>query len=68
MPNHVTNIVKINAVPERVNEILTSIQNDETGIGSIDFSKLRPMPESLDIESSSTTDDCIKLYLTSINC
>jgi len=67
MPNHVTNIVKINAVPERVNEILASIQNDETGIGSIDFNKLLPMPESLDIESGSTTNDCINLYLTSIN-
>jgi len=67
MPNHVSNIIVINAEPNRIKEILEAIQNDEEGIGSIDFSKLRPMPESLNIESGSMTKNCIHLYLTAIN-
>lgn len=68
MPNHVTNIITINAKPERVKEILCAIQEDEAGVGSIDFNKLRPMPKSIeDVEVSSDTDKIIELYLTYIN-
>ena len=35
------------------------------GIGTIDFNKITPMPENLNIECGSNTDDGINLYLTS---
>lgn len=67
MPNHVVNILLINADSETSSNILENIKNNEIGIGSFDFNKLIPMPKSLDIESSSTTDKCIELYLTAIH-
>lgn len=67
MPNHVRNIIRFDAGPEQIKKILEAIQDDESGLGSIDFNKLDPMPESLMIEKSSSTDHCVELYLTSIN-
>lgn len=67
MPNHVKNILHINADEETRSRIWHEIQDDEIGIGSIDFNKLIPMPKELHIESSSMTDQGIELYLTSIN-
>lgn len=68
MPNHVTNIIEIKAEPSRIKDILAAIQDDEKGIGSIDFNKLRPMPKSIeDVEVGDTTDRAINLYLTYIN-
>ena len=51
MPNHVTNRLTIHAEGKRLEEILDAIKSDEAGRGSIDFNKLIPMPESLNIES-----------------
>ena len=54
-------------------EILSAIcyddssEAEQTGIGTIDFNKITPMPPSLDIESGSSTDRGINLYLTSVN-
>ena len=62
MPNHIKNIISITAKLDRVNAILSEIQNDERGIGSLDFNKLIPMPESLNIESGSRTNKGIALY------
>ncbi len=62
MPNHVKNVIRISAEPERISEILQEIQNDEIGIGSLDFNKLIPMPESLNIESSTRTEKGLKLF------
>ena len=73
MPNHVQNIVNFNCPPERIKEILTGIQADDPeeqeyiGLGTIDFQKIIPMPESLLIESGSRTTEGVNLYLTSIN-
>lgn len=67
MPNHVTNRLTINAEGERLGEILAAVQNDEYGEGSIDFGKIIPMPESLNIESGSDTLNGINLYLTALN-
>ncbi|MHB1454220.1 MAG: DUF3846 domain-containing protein [Saccharofermentanales bacterium] len=48
MPNHVTNIITFRNIPQtRIDEILEEIQNDEYGIGSIDFNKIKPMPEHI---------------------
>lgn len=73
MPNHVKNIVKFNCDNEKLLEILLKIQydnngeNQEYGLGTIDFNKIIPMPESLKIEKGSRTDDAIELYMTAVN-
>ena len=62
MPNHITNILTIQADENKVHSILESIKSDEYGIGSIDFNKLIPMPESLNIEAGSRTNRGLKIY------
>ena len=62
MPNHVTNTIRIHANPERIQEILKDIQNDEAGIGSLDFNKLIFKPKSLNIEAGSRTQKGSELY------
>lgn len=47
MPNHITNKVKIFAEEKQIRKILKAIQNDEYGIGSIDFDKIIPMPDNI---------------------
>ena len=53
MPNWVANKLKIEADEALVNEILDAIKKDEGGRGTIDFNKLIPMPEALNITSGS---------------
>ena len=73
MPNHVINRLEFDCPEERLKEILSAIcyddssEAEQTGIGTIDFNKITPMPLSLDIESGSSTDRGINLYLTSVN-
>ena len=62
MPNHVRNIIVIEAEKEKITEILNAIKNDEKGIGSIDFNKLIPMPESLNIECGSNTRKGFEMF------
>ncbi len=67
MPNHVTNKLEFVGEQERIDEILEAIKNDEAGIGSIDFNKIIPMPESLNITSGSVEHNSINAYLTAVN-
>ena len=73
MPNHVINRLSFDCPEERLRQILSEICYDDsaeaetTGIGTIDFNKITPMPPSLDIEDGSNTNYGINLYLTSIN-
>ena len=73
MPNHVINRLTFDCPEDRLKQILSEIcydnnsDEDQKGIGTIDFNKITPMPESLNIECGSNTDDGINLYLTSIN-
>lgn len=73
MPNHVINRLSFDCSEEDLKEILTAICYDDssevevTGIGTIDFNKITPMPPSLDIEEGSNTNYGINLYLTAIN-
>ncbi len=73
MPNHVINRLEFDCPEERRKEILSAIcyddssESERTGIGTIDFNKIIPMPPSLDIESGSGTVKGINLYLTSVN-
>ncbi len=62
MPNHVTNIIKIEGNPARIKAVFEAIKNDEYGLGSIDFNKLVPMPPELDIEEGSQTKRGLKAY------
>lgn len=62
MPNHVTNWIHVEGPENEVQEFLRKVQNDEYGIGSIDFEKVMPMPASLKIESGSNTDRGLKEY------
>lgn len=61
MPNYVRNEVVFQGKEEEILDMLKAIQNDEIGIGSIDFNKLIPMPESLNIECGSRTDRGVKM-------
>ena len=47
MPNHVTNIIKLNGDRKQIRELLEQIQSDELGLGTIDFEKIIPMPENI---------------------
>lgn len=71
MPNWVANHITIkgeNAV-EVLRSLLTERKDEnEAGCGyDFDFNKIVPRPESLQIDSGSTTDSCVEMYLTSIN-
>lgn len=50
MPNWVKNRMFINGTDEQVEKVLNTILNDE---GNMDFNKIVPMPESLNVEDSS---------------
>ena len=62
MPNHVVNHISLQGDPERIRSMLEAIKSDELGIGSVDFNKIIPMPESLDIEAGSRTDRGLQAY------
>ena len=47
MPNHVTNVVSFSGDKSRISAMLKEIQNDEHGIGSVDFEKILPMPDTV---------------------
>jgi len=52
MPNHIQNIITFDCSEDKLNEILAAIQrdNDESdqfGLGTVDFNKIIPMPESI---------------------
>ena len=67
MPNHITNILKFEGDSEQVHALLDQIKNEELGIGSIDFNKIIPMPESLNIEAGSRTDDALYVCMMALN-
>ena len=63
MPNHITNILRIEASKELTAQIKSDIKSvDEEGeTRHIDFNKILPMPESLMITSGSTTSNGIAI-------
>lgn len=62
MPNYVSNLVEFSGDPVAVQNILIAIKDDRYGLGTVDFNKLIPMPESLSIEAGSRTDKGLKAY------
>lgn len=62
MPNHVINNISLRGDPKKIRLLLETVKSDKIGAGSIDFNKVIPMPESLNIETSSRTDQGLKAY------
>lgn len=58
MPNHVKNVVKMKGITN------LPLFVEENGKKCFDFNKIILMPESLNIESGSMTDECAMYYLT----
>lgn len=64
MPNYITNIVEIHAKGKALKNILTALRRDGDQYGSVDFNKLVPMPESLDLTKGSITDAAVRAYIS----
>ena len=62
MPNHVENRIEYSGDARQIRTMLESIKTDEYGIGTVDFNKIIPMPESLNIEAGSKTNRGLKAY------
>ena len=62
MPNHVMNKIELTGDRDKIHAMLEAIKSDEFGIGTIDFNKIIPMPESLNIEAGSQTERGLKAY------
>ena len=62
MANNITNIVTINADENLVREILTEIKDDEFGMGSIDFNKVIPLSERMNISNTPDAQKALAFY------
>ena len=65
MPNHVTNQIMVqndDASHTKLLELAAFLKPEDGNLGDIDFNKLLPMPEELDIEAGSRGEDGLKLY------
>lgn len=61
MPNHITNRIEFYGEQSNIDKILELIKGEDS---CIDFNKIIPMPESLNIASGSSTDNAIAYYVT----
>ena len=59
MANCITNRLHLSGDQNRIDELLESIKGEES---VIDFNRIIPMPESLNIESGSRTNNGLKAY------
>ena len=57
MSYDVMNALTLEGADAQIEQLLTFIQDDSEGIGSIDFEKIIPMPKELDIETSLSEED-----------
>lgn len=67
MSSNVLNKIKLIGDQSKINELLEAIRCDDGVLGSIDFQKILPMPESLDIEDGSISFWAIKSYLKAVS-
>lgn len=58
MPNHIVNVIEFSSA-EAAKKVVTEAKTSDR---EFDFNTLIPMPESLDIESGSRTDEALILY------
>ena len=69
MPNWVQINLTFSGDKAEIKQMLEAIKNDDIGYGSIDFNKIIPMPEPLNIESGSKSIhgmEMVKEYLESM--
>lgn len=62
MANLIENRITLHGDSAQIRAMLEAIQNEEVGVGSVDFNKIIPMPESLDIEAGTKTIRGLKAY------
>ena len=62
MPNWCFNTVTFSGPEDDVRKMREAVRVDGKPLGSIDFNKIVPMPESLDIESSTLTSRSLEVY------
>ncbi len=65
MPNHITNLITFGTDSDSLSafqKMLHDMREDGEPLGSFDFNKLIPMPESLNIEEGTRTEQGLKLY------
>jgi len=62
MPNHVMNIIELKGDEQRIQELREAVKMDKHGVGTLDFNKVIPMPESLQIEAGSSTEKGLEAY------
>ena len=60
LPNYITNRLHLSGEQSRIDELLESIKGEES---IIDFNRIIPMPESLNIEAGSRTNNGLKAYI-----
>lgn len=60
MPNYVTNIIKMEGNKKRFKKVLNYLEGDES---KIDFNKIIPMPESLNVNAGTSETYAIAVYL-----
>lgn len=65
MPNHITNQLTFGSDTDSLaafHKMLEEVRETGKPLGTFDFNKIIPMPESLNIERSPLTDEGLKLY------
>lgn len=65
MPNHITNLISFGDQPEQIaafHQMLRELRQKDGVYGSIDFNKLIPMPDSLNIEAGTRTERGLDAY------
>ncbi len=67
MSVRITNRLLFSGKPERIAELFEDIKSDKDGIGTLDYNKLIPMPEELNIECGSATDRGLAYYKSFIS-
>ncbi len=59
MPNHIMNRLRLSGDQNRIDELLKSVKGKDS---VLDFNRIIPMPESLNIEAGSRTEKGLKAY------
>ena len=63
MPNHVTNKIKFSGKQENIDKVLELIKGEEV----IDFNKIIPMPETLNLVSGGDDNASIQYVISKMN-
>lgn len=67
MPNYVKNRLHMSGTDEEVKAVIEAVREDGKELGTFDFNKLIPMPESLNVTAGSIEKDTAEAFLTALN-